>query len=75
MQPWLIGLFCLCLTAAVVGGWGPAEDLPLGPDNFSSYREARRYLKLRDYKTGPFAFGLRSLRKSDLEASRPLSRR
>ena len=71
MRPWLIGCFCLCLTAAFLGGIGPAEDLPLGPDNFSAYREARRYLKLRDYKTGPFAFGLSSLRRSDLEASRP----
>ncbi len=70
-RAWLAVLLCLCLTAALLGELGPAEDLPLEPDNFSDYRQTRRYLKLRDYKTGPFAFGLSSLRKNTLETSRP----
>ena len=70
-RAWLAGFLCLCLTAAFLGELGPAADLPLNPDNFLNYRQARRYLKFRDYKTGPFAFGLSSLRRSSLEASRP----
>ena len=68
---WLGGLFCLCLTAAVVGEFGPMKNLPLEPDNLSVYRQMRRYLKLRDYQAGPFAFGLSSLRATDLEAGHP----